>query len=271
MHQNNTQNNINDDDDDTGYLLIESEDLDESFTGLPPLPPPGAGTDPETIYAHLETGPTGNLYGNAAKAYSKAQTLTDIQKEIIIGTMLGDATIPRKQGRAGKSIKFEQRINVYQYVHHLYEVFRPLVGTGPRVRYNKKSKKYSIWFRTYSHDSLLFYYNLFYSQDPSSKLFVKTVPSNIHKFLTPRAVAYWFMDDGTYNYNRNTKNYLFSTQGFQQHEVKTLCDALKTCFGISANVHKDGDKYRIYVNANSSSSLIELIDPFILDTFRYKL
>ena len=270
MIQNKTNDDDTDDDFDTDDLFIESEDLDKSFLGPPSLPPPGEGTDPKTMYAYLEIGPTGNLYGNAAKEYSKKQTLTDEQKEIIIGTMLGDATIPRKKDRPGKSIKFEQRINVYPYVYHLYEVFKPLVGTGPRVRY-KKDGKYSIWFRTYSHDSILFYHNLFYSQDPSSQQLVKIVPSNIHKFLTPKAVAYWFMDDGTYNYNRNTKNYLFSTQGFKQHEVQTLCDALKFCFDISASVHKDGDKYRLYINAKSSSSLIELIDPYILDTFRYKL
>jgi len=263
------KNKTNDDDTDDD-LFIESEDPDESLIGSPSLPPPGPGTDPKTIYAHLEIGPTGNLFGNAAKVYSKNQTLTDIQKEIIIGTMLGDSTIPRKKDRPGKSIKFEQQIKFYPYVHHLYEVFKPLVGTGPRVRY-KKDSKYSIWFRTYSHDSLLFYQNLFYTQDPSTKKFVKIVPYNIHRYLTPRAVAYWFMDDGTYTYNRNTKNYLFSTQGFKQHEVQTLSDALKSCFGISTAVHKDGDKYRLYVNANSSSSLIQLIDPFILDTFRYKL
>lgn len=271
MFQNNPSDDSYDDAyDDTDDLFSESEKLDESLPGSPPLPVPSSDPDPKKRYSYLECGPTRGLYGSAAKNYAKTQTLTDVQKEIIIGTMLGDATIPRKVGRPGKSIKFEQRINVYSYVHHLYEQFEPLVGTGPRVRY-KKDGKNSIWFRTYSHDSLLYYYNLFYVEDPSSKRVVKTVPSNIHKLLTPRALAYWFMDDGTYNYNRNTKNYLFNTQGFTQSENKLLREALKTRFNIYANVHKDVNKYRLYISASSSSTLLDLIDPYIHKTFRYKL
>ena len=270
------KNNTNDDssdhsDSETDDILLERPD--DNLPGAPTLPPPGAGSDPKTIYAYLEKGTDRGLRGAAAQSYSKKQTLTEEQKEIIIGTMLGDATIPRrdKGARPGKSIKFDQRLQVYPYVHHLYNVFQPLVGTGPKVAYRSSSGKYSIWFRTYAHDSILFYHNLFYVQDPSTEKFVKRVPPDIHKYLTARSLAYWFMDDGTYNYNRNTKNYLFSTQGFKKHEVEILCKALKTCFDISANVHKDREYYRIYIKVESSSLFLQLIDPYILSVFRYKL
>lgn len=218
-----------------------------------------------------------NLRGNALKKYKEELKLTPDQRSIIVGTLLGDATMRLSGGRPVYSIKFEQGIQHKQYVEHLFEVFEAFCGTRPKDRFVDKQKtRKSVSFTTYRHHEFIFYYNYFYDiqdQQDGSKKGVKVIRKNIHKYLTPMAVAYWFMDDGTFirDSKSGSKSYYFSTQGFEKTESQRLCDALKHNFNISANVHKDKDKWRIYVVASSKQTLLDLITPYIHSDFIYKL
>ena len=88
------------------------------------------------------------------------------------------------------------------------------VGTPPRVRNNSGGgarPRQSIWFKTYSHPEFKFYDDLFYplQRDPEGGR-KKRVPKNIGQFLTARALAYWFMDDGTCkSYKSKNRTYRF--------------------------------------------------------------
>lgn len=212
-----------------------------------------------------------NLRGEALIKYKQSLTLSPCQKDIIVGTLLGDASMRLSKGKPVYAIKFEQGIQHKEYIEHLYQVFEPYCGTGPRERFvDKEETRKSIGFTTYRHNDFIFYYNYFYEIQGNKS--VKVIRKDIHKFLTPKAVAYWFMDDGTYNKdNSGNRNYLFSTQGFQKSECQRLCDALKLNFNIDSNVHKDREKYRIYVIRSSSQKLLDLMKPFIHNNFQYKL
>jgi hypothetical protein len=85
-------------------------------------------------------------------------------KDILVGTLLGDASIACK----GKPVcvKFEQKPLV-KNIFIVYSWFGTYVGTPPRRRtfendFHKTKPGQSVWFRTYAHESLLFYENLFY-------------------------------------------------------------------------------------------------------------
>jgi hypothetical protein len=58
-------------------------------------------------------------------------------------------------------------------------ILEPYVGTPPRRRLLKmifiKQNLVSVWFRTYAHESLLFYENLFYIRNQEDKR-IKRVP-----------------------------------------------------------------------------------------------
>lgn len=212
-----------------------------------------------------------NLKGKALIKYKQSLTISPCQKDILIGTLLGDASMRLSQGKPVYAIKFEQGIQHKEYIEHLYEVFEPYCGTIPKERFIDKEKtRKSIGFTTYRHKNFIFYYNYFYEIQENKG--VKVIRKDIHKFLTPKAVAYWFMDDGTYHIdNYGNRSYLFSTQGFQKVECQRLCDALKLNFNIDANVHKDRKKWRIYVRQLSSQKLLDLIKPFIHPNFQYKI
>lgn len=212
------------------------------------------------------------LTGKDLIKYKEGLTISPQQNDIIVGTLLGDASMRLSKGKPVYAIKFEQAIPRKQYIEHLYQVFEPYCGTGPKERFiDKEQTRKAIWFTTYRHQNFIFYFNYFY--EIQGMKIVKVVRKDIHKFLTPKAVAYWFMDDGTYHIDQNTlkKTYLFSTQGFQKPECQRLCDALKNNFDIDCNVHKDKDKWRIYVLSSSTQKLLDLITPYIHSDFQYKL
>lgn len=225
---------------------------------------------------HLDQ-PSRKLVGLALIAYKKNLKLTNEQKDILIGTLLGDASIACKKGKP-VCVKFEQKATREKYIYHLFTIFQSYVGTPPRLRtfendFHLKPGQ-SVWFRTYAHESLLFYENLFYTVNQDKKR-VKRVPKNIHKLLTPRALAYWFMDDGSkhvkYKITSKISSYVINTHGFTYDDQKILVCAFKRLYNINVDIHKDRHYYRLSIGASSRDRFKNLIYPYIHDDFLYKV
>ncbi len=131
----------------------------------------------------------------ALREYKQTITLNPEQKEVIVGTLLGDACLPLQNGkRVGGAprfcVQFEQ--NIADYVHYLYD--KNFTGTPPRVK-NLRGGGQSVWFRTYGNPEFKFYDSLFYPiHEYKGSRRKKRVPENLHELLTPRALG--FMDDG---------------------------------------------------------------------------
>jgi hypothetical protein len=49
--------------------------------------------------------------------------LTQKQKDILIGTLLGDASMQAMSKNQNSNIKFEQCIKNQVYIQHIYEIF----------------------------------------------------------------------------------------------------------------------------------------------------
>jgi hypothetical protein len=213
------------------------------------------------------------LKGKKLVAYKQTLKLTPIQREVIIGTLLGDATMPKQLNRGAYNLKFEQTFRQESYIWHLYELFEPLVGTPPKVRNisggGARGRK-SIWFRTYRHIVFQFYYDFFYPVDLHNlSQRKKKVPKTIHKVLTARALAYWFMDDGASNKGKNY--YYFNTQGFYYFDICILKKALKKNFNLDTNIYRDRTFYLLYIQSQSNSAFVKLIQPYLLESFQYKI
>ena len=81
-------------------------------------------------------------------------------------------------------------------------------------------------FQTYSHSEFKFYYDLFYPAHGALQYKGRKKRVHIHgvalwaerseahrELLTPRVLAYWFTDDGSYTSKKN-RTYRFNTQSF---------------------------------------------------------
>lgn len=212
-----------------------------------------------------------NLRGKALEEYKESLELTEEQKDVIIGTILGDATFGGlRDGKPFYGLEYTQSKAHEGYLRHLYEVLEPFTGSGPTERVvgtNKTKDNITLGFRTYRHRFFIFYHNLFNKLE-KGKL-VKRIPDNIDKFLTPRALAYWFMDDGT----STEGSYQFCTDCFTLKEQNLLKDALLKNFNIHVNVVKYKKTYRLTLLVKSRETFINVIQPYIdkVDCMKYKI
>jgi LAGLIDADG DNA endonuclease family len=118
--------------------------------------------------------------------------LTPIQKEILIGCILGNACLELNSPTHNSRLRFYQTFPEHaSYIKYLYSIFYYLTGSkGPSINIRKPdprtNKIYSsMAFKTLSLPCLNFYYDLFY--DP---ILGKIIPSNIEDYLTPRSLAF---------------------------------------------------------------------------------
>lgn len=63
--------------------------------------------------------------------YKKGLKLTDYQRQVLIGTLLGDASIAKQLENRQHNVKFEQSIVKADYIDHLYLIFKDFVGAHP--------------------------------------------------------------------------------------------------------------------------------------------
>ena len=84
---------------------------------------------------------------------------------MLVGTLLGDASMPLQRGQPRLNVTFAQTIARADYVQHLYSVFYNFVGTPPRVknlRGGGARDRQCMWFQTYSHPEFKLYDEIFY-------------------------------------------------------------------------------------------------------------
>ena len=197
--------------------------------------------------------------------YKEKLALTDTQREVLVGLILGDAHLETKDGGKTYRVKIEQSIAHIDYVMHLYEVFKPFVRTPPQERVVKRQERESvnIRFQTLSHSCFRFYAQQFYGNGK------KSIPNLIHRWLSPQAIAYWFMDDGSIK-SSQSKAVIFNTQGFRPPEVSNLCQILEEKFQLKCKPRQQKDGQQIYISGDSYETLSDIISPFLIESMKYK-
>lgn len=196
--------------------------------------------------------------------------LNALQKEVLFGVVLGDAHLETQNNKITYRVKFEQSSKKKPYIDHLYEIFKDFVKTPPKpkiVSYKigcQNKTSLNIRFATIQSSLFTFFGKQFYKENK------KKVPKLIHRWLTPRALAYWYMDDGSMK-SVQSKGVLFNTQGFSHAEVQLLCNVLTDKFKLFCWPRKQKNKtYQIYVSGKSYETLRDCIYSFIIPEMQYK-
>lgn len=196
--------------------------------------------------------------------------LTDEQREVLIGTLLGDGHLETKNQGQTYRLKIEHTIRQRAYVEWFYDLFQDWVRTAPIVRsrevmFRGKKKSYErIGFATLSTGSLRFYAQQFY-QDGK-----KIVPKLIHRWLTPRALAVWYMDDGSIKSNHH-KSIFLNTHSFSESDLKRLQSALEKQYGVKSTIRIQKDGRQLYLLSETVENFLNLIYPHVIPSMRYKL
>lgn len=197
--------------------------------------------------------------------------ITKKQRELIIGSLLGDATMRIGKGAKNANVKMEHGLNQKEYVEWKYEILKPWVFTPPKLsyRYRENGERYlkSWWFRTIRHPKLTEIYKKFYIGE-ESKNRKKIIPRFLEENITPLMLSVLIMDDGSYS----KKKIDISTYSFSLEDICFFQKCLKNIFDVESNFYKDRDKgYRMYFNQKETKKLIKLISPYIIPSMKYKI
>ena len=92
----------------------------------------------------------------------------------------------------------------------------------------------------------------------------KTVPKLIHKWLTPRALAYWYMDDGAHKWKGKSLGVRFCTDSFTLSEIDRLTIILREKYTLKVSIQKKGKASRIYISSQKSPILKKYIFDFLI-------
>lgn len=199
---------------------------------------------------------------------SREIRLTQRQRSIIIGSLLGDGAMERN-GRYPR-LKFDHGMAQERYVRWLKEELAPFSGTLRIVQswHYAARKSYRRWnFATYSRPEFEEFYSLFYSKGK------RGIPNQLEKFLDPIGLAVWYMDDG---HKRTDCNALrIHTNAFTVQETKFLQCVLERKFGVDTRLHhvRRGIAERtLYVPSGSNAErLISIVRPHIHASMQYKI
>jgi hypothetical protein len=200
--------------------------------------------------------------------------LTESQKQLLIGSALGDGDITRHKAygcthSAKQKEYFMHKMDRLSSIHS--GRFQKTEGLDPQGKLT-----YGLRFTTGTNKFIETLRPIFY---PFGK---KIFPYEfILENLKEEGLAYWFMDDGSTYYRDRVDNPHphLHTEGFMKDDCKKICILLSTKFDIHASIVsrnrrriKDNElSYTISILKSSSKKLFDLIRPYVLPMFFYKI
>lgn len=207
------------------------------------------------------------MRSNQIEMYKRTLRLTDAQRSIIVGTLLGDGHLETQNGRKTFRLKIEHTSSQELYVTWLYEQLQDWVLSPPASKPKRISGIVTthFWFQTLSAAQFRFYGLQFY--DEQSR---KRVPKLIRKLLTPLALAVWFMDDGSAK-SKNHRALILNTHCFSRGEINILQQALTKRYQIESDIRTQKDGLQILMSGNHADAFYKVIAPYLLPGFKYKL
>ncbi len=201
-----------------------------------------------------------NTWSREIRLLQNQLSFTSPQKEVLIGTLLGDASIIGTQYGKNYRLQIEQSDAQKEYVNWKYELFREWCLIPPQFRKLRNSWR----FRTISHPQFTELRKQFYHG--TRKRIPKEFERNFE--ISPMSLAVWFMDDGTVG---PSKGYTLNSQNFTKGENEKLQRYLKDKFGLTTSLHKDKERWRIYILPQAREKFEKIITSYLLPTTRYKL
>jgi len=198
--------------------------------------------------------------------------LSQVQWEAALGLILGSASLQTQNNGKTFRMKFEWGDRSKIYIDHVFNLFDEWVLSEPhkKIRFSPAGNKVINWgFQTISHEAFNVLAQLFLNQR------TKSISTDLIKnHLTPRGLAYWFMDDGgKLDYNKNSKNksVVLNTQSFKDKEVEIMSQQIMDKFNLDCEVRVRKGKNVIIIKSSSYSKFLSLTGQHIISGMWYKL
>ena len=136
-------------------------------------------------------------------------SLNQVQKSILIGSLLGDGTLRLAKGKLNALFEVNHAIRQKSYVDWKYEKLINFVLSKPKMRLGN-GKRIAYRFTTRSLPVFTKLFHQFYKDNK------KIIPDDL--LLDPIVLAVWFMDDGS----KSRSSVYLNTQQFSIEDQNRL-------------------------------------------------
>lgn len=185
-------------------------------------------------------------------------SLTQVQKSVIIGIILGDGYLRIIPRRKNAFLEVNHSADQKDYVDWKYSILQSIVKNRPKLRKgNGKRLAYRFYTRCLPEITDLFGY--FYKDGK------KRIPNDLK--INPLNLAVWYMDDGS----RSGGSVYLNTQQFSREDQIKLQKFLLFQFGINSTLNKDKEYTRIRVITADAKKFCNIIRQFVAQSMSYKL
>lgn len=187
--------------------------------------------------------------------------LSKEQREILVGLLLGGLQIESDEGRKNHVLyfQFDENSGVHallkRHIHNHYHEW-----LAPYSRQTDGGDDIPWEFATIPSSYFGFYADQFW---PSGR---PEIPKLVHRWLSPRVLAYWYMYGG---YKTSSGGILLKLRGSQEG-VEKVVKALKAK-SLVCRVKRKGRWFWIGFLGSNSAWFWKLIEPFVLDDLKYHL
>jgi hypothetical protein len=188
-----------------------------------------------------------------------AQTLTCVQNDVLIGSLLGDGSLSIRKDSVNPRLTIRRQILDLPYLQYQFDIFRNLcrdkaITTG--IVYDKRYDKNYEYCNLESRYIPAFkkYHELWYPVDK------KIIPPDLR--INSLIIAIWACDDGNFSITKNKRlRIVFHTQGFSKEEVIFLRDLLNDRYNIRFKIQNpEENKFIIVGHDHQTRILIKDID-----------
>lgn len=198
--------------------------------------------------------------------HAKETIPTQEQLEILIGTLLGDSSLQYypKYGWSAPKFKCDHGVAQKEYAILLNSKLESLnsnLRIYSRIDKRRKVVQTSYTVTTGSNQYFHKMYNMLYG---SGK---KEICAEFLKNFTVISLAYLYMDDGFFH--QGTAD--ICTECFSKKSVELLANFLKEKFDLHFGLCKRNKGYRLRLSLRDFQKFKNLINPYIIDSLKYKL
>lgn len=191
--------------------------------------------------------------------------LTPYQKQVLIGTLLGDSCIKMSSNANTSCLYYTHTIKNREYAEYKAKIFHNIIipkGIIIRHSNNKLSKNDYVEFSSSRTTELSEWRKAFYTP---KKIINKEY---MEKWFTDVSLAFMFMDDG----NKSKRTIVLNTQGFTDEDNYWLVKFFEKRFHLKFSVVLHKRKYKVLrLLTESSPRFITIVEKYLTPDMMYKL
>lgn len=178
--------------------------------------------------------------------------------EILIGLLLGGTQIESyaQRGVHIVNFKFQEYSNAHSVLRvHIHERFFELLPSASRSFDDESKIPYQ--FSTIPHSHFSFFADQFFLKGQP------ILPKLVHRWLSPRVLAYWFMFGG---FKLPSGDIVLKLSGGNSEGVERIVNSLHAQ-SVTSRVKRKGGFFWIGFQGSSADSFWKMIEPYVLDSF----